>query len=318
MRLLCDVCGTGLPAAGGCEACGAARPSRPAESEGFGELRLVGVRCTFPCRACGFDSPLDQIDASGGVTCLKCGLHQAFPDDAWGNLLSAAHAVADLAGPEPEGAERDAVWSIARSERAARAATTTVHTLVSGPLTALTGAGHPLCTSCTHPVAVEVVGDGNVLTQCSECGEVASYASPGPAMYIGFVGAIGPEHRTDQPAATRQEDAFHCADCGAPLPVDGLGRLVKCAYCATVSRIPVASLQGLKDPPPPDLWWLVFRGPSPARKRLLLGHDEPVDLQAPPTAPGAADRILRFVLTTVALVLGGGVAVLAWLGGGLG
>src|SRR6185295_10892156 len=63
----------------------------------------VAVRCSFQCRSCGFAAPLDQLDIDGAVECAYCGLRQRFEPSTWTEALEFAHAVGDLAGPEPEG-----------------------------------------------------------------------------------------------------------------------------------------------------------------------------------------------------------------------
>ncbi len=305
MRHLCGTCGTALRQHGPCVVCGARRPSPPIPTPSE-ELLILGVRCTFPCRACGFDSPLDQLDLSGSAVCLKCGLHQAFPASAWEQVVSELHAVADLAGPDPEGAERDPVWSIAPSGYEQLGVTESVRAVHAGPLTVHAGPGHPLCEACEKPVSVLSKGKGELATHCKSCGAEASYSSPAADLSPSLLGVIGPEHRSDQLDARMESSKFHCGGCGGPLPVDGLGRLVRCEFCQVVSRIPIAALQGLAAPPPPDVWWFVFQGPSDTRVGLLLERsDDALTLEDPEYAPFSKPRAaFRFFGTTVALVIG--------------
>lgn len=311
---LCSVCGTALGATGGCEACGTMRGSpKPAPAT---ELRVVAVRCTFPCRACGFDSPLDVLSGDGGAHCLKCGLHQTFPVEAWNVALSRLHAIADLAGPDPEGAERDAVWSIVPSGLAHLRVSQAVVPIHEGLLTATAGPGHPLCEACGCPVDIVVDDVGLLSTTCPGCQATASYACQTDALGVPVLGAIGPEHRIDRLDATRTSDQFHCGSCGAPLPVDGLGRLVACPYCQAVSRIPVQQLQGLSAPPPPDVWFLVFQGPSERRRQLLrekAGPDGDVALESPPRGGSRVGyRALHLGGTAFAMATGSLLALAGW------
>ncbi len=311
---VCGMCGTSLPAHGGCEACGAVRDAPPTPPET--DWLLVGVRCTFPCKACGFDSPLDSLDGSGSAVCLKCGMHQVFDVKFWNAALPRLHAIPDLAGPDPEGSRRDPEWSIVPTGYADLRQSRAVVSLREGRLKIDAGPGHPLCETCREPVAVVVEDAGTVNTLCPGCGDAATYACSPEDFGFPVVGAIGPEHRIDRKQARQESNQFFCGSCGAPLPVDGLGRLVSCEYCQAVSRIPVEKLQGLASPPPPDLWWLVFEGPSRKRRQLLrLLSGETDDLQiedAERDRPTVVDRILGIAVTAVALFLGASLAIPVW------
>jgi len=313
VRELCGTCGSGLARHGGCGACGAVRTGVKTAPET--DLLVAGVRCTFPCRACGFDSPLDELDGDGSAVCLKCGMHQTFPVDAWNAALGRLHALADLAGPDPEGSTRDPRWSIAPSGYQDIGDTQTVRTIEEGALTARATPGHPLCQQCGDPVRIVVEDEGMLKTSCASCGSTANYACQPSQFTAPIVGVIGQEHRTDQADATQQEGSFMCGGCGGPLPVDGLGRLVKCRFCQVVSRIPVQKLQGLKEPPPPDVWWLVFQGPSAERTRLLRGApgEDGGGIEDPPVVRSSGVNIgLRVLGPTVALGIGGVIAVAVW------
>jgi hypothetical protein len=314
MNELCATCGTALAKTGGCEACGSVR-AQPKQAPKT-KLLVVALRCTFPCRACGFDSPLDQLDGSGGAHYLKCGLHQTFPVAGWNKALPRMHAVADLAGPDPEGSQRDPLWSIAPSGFEHLRTSAAVISVREGTLKAEVGAGHPLCEACGVPVHITVDGPGLLSTECPGCQATASYACQTDAFDVPVVGAIGPEHRVDRADATRSAGAFLCGSCGAPLPVDGLGRLVGCPYCQAVSRIPVQQLQGLAAPPPPDVWFVVFDGASADRERLLRTHDAlkgDLALEPPPRGGSKIGHyVVRIVGTAAAFTIGAGLAIGAW------
>jgi hypothetical protein len=311
---VCERCGTALPARGGCEACGAIRkkPRTPPETDWL----IIGVRCTFPCKACGFDSPLDALDGSGSAVCLKCGLHQVFDVSHWNALLPQLHAIADLAGPAAEGSRRDPQWSIVPTGFADLRRTRAVVPLSEGRLKIEAGPGHPLCETCREPVAVVVEAAGTVNTLCPGCGDAATYASTPSDFAVPVVGAIGPEHRVDRAEAKHESDQFFCGSCGAPLQVDGRGRLGQCDYCQAVSRIRVEQLQGLAAPPPPDLWWLVFEGPSEKRRQLLrevAGETDDLAIEDPQRdRPSVLDRLLRVAAMLVALGLGASLALPLW------
>lgn len=323
---LCGGCGSALPkGTRACPGCGAGTGG--AFEAALDERLILGVWCTFQCRSCGFASPLDALDASGGAFCLKCGLHQRFPVQSWVDALAWAHGVADLAGPSPEGRHPDARWSIRGENPFADLAVSrfkATHaqsgTLPDGaghvPRTLKVDAaiGHPLCDTCHKPVAVEVGGRGQVHTRCAGCGETASYETPADVLALaeGLVGVIALEHRVDRPEAGRgAAQSFTCGSCGGPLPVNGTSRLVSCGFCQKVSRIPLVALQGLAAPPPPDHWWWIFEGRSTQRATLLRERDEPAGTDRkiadpPRSLAWDARRVAR-----LAFLLGGATAALA-------
>ncbi|MCB9678127.1 MAG: hypothetical protein H6737_23705 [Alphaproteobacteria bacterium] len=314
MTPVCQMCGTALPETGGCEACGAVRgtPHTPPETRWL----LVGVRCRFTCKACGFDSPLDSLDGSGSAVCLKCGLHQVFDVTHWNALLPGLHAIPDLAGPKPEGSRSDPHWSIAPTGFADLRQTRAVVALSQGRLQIEAGPGHPLCETCREPVEIVIEKPGEVNTLCPGCGDAATYASKPADFKVPVVGAIGPEHRVDRAQARQESDGFLCGSCGAPLQVDGRGRLVRCGYCQAVSRIRVEQLQGLATPPPPDLWWLVFEGPSEKRRQLLReigGEEDDQSIEdAEHDRPSALDHVVRIAVTGVAIAVGAALVLPLW------
>jgi hypothetical protein len=184
-------------------------------------------------------------------------------------------------------------------------------------LSVLAGPGHPLCDACHGVLEVTVEAPGAASGVCQTCSAVEHHRALLEGLPKGLIAVVGPEHRDDRPDAGHDSDRFQCGACGAPLPVDGLGRLVRCAYCQGVSRIPVVQLQGLSAPPPPDIWWLGFEGPSEERARLLRDLAGAVDdalIEEPPYAAFSLPRLaVRLAGSTLALALGTALALFGWL-----
>src|SRR5262245_44848647 len=110
---VCKTCGVVAPVNGtACEVCRAplaqVRVAAPALPN---DQYWAAGRAAFTCNSCRFLAPLDSLDADGAVECAHCGLRQRFDIEDWQPALELAHAVADLAGPNPEGrSPHPAIW----------------------------------------------------------------------------------------------------------------------------------------------------------------------------------------------------------------
>lgn len=283
---ICRTCGVVAPEQGNaCVSCGRplaeVRVQVPPQDQ---DLYWVAVRCGFTCNQCKFVAPLDGLDADGAVDCAHCGLRQRFDPTAWTSALTFAHAVGDLAGPDPEGRSPDPVVWIGDSNPHAR---------IGGTLTfAKAGAaspdididaspGHPVCKKCRVPLVARLSSPGAVSTACPSCGDEARYTLLDSAqnVYSSLVAAVADEHRTDRPRAQPMPTqagvvAIRCPGCGAPFSVVGTDKVQTCAYCKATCFIAGKNLaRFLQKTPEPEVWWVLFRGPS--GERLKLGAPEP-------------------------------------------
>lgn len=248
-----------------------------------GSLVWCAVRATFQCRACAFHSPLDGIELDQGVHCAQCGAFQKFDASGWEALLAQAHAVADLAGPTPEGRFPSArIWigdinpyraigvdgdfaSAGGGEGAGGGALPEVQI----------ARGHPTCTSCEQALDVALRA-GGCETRCRGCGATAIYQVPSAAARwaAALRGIVASEQRTDQRALKLTQVpgggavALSCPGCGAPLREVRQGS-VRCNHCNTQAFVPARARsrkEGALLTATP--FFLVFQGPSAERARL--------------------------------------------------
>lgn len=334
---LCPHCGVAAPQAGQpCAACGAP-PARPvALARGPDDPWCVAVRAQMQCRSCQRLSPLDRLDLDGNVRCRHCGVEQAWPPEAWVEPLALAAAVGDLGGPDPEGRVRDPGFSIAAlnphrgvgAERQSVAATLSGEVRSGGlevrrALQIELAPGHPVCAGCGVALRVSA-SPGHSATSCPRCGEARRYRAPLglDKLASGLMGALSPEDAEDRPRpetlglTLSGPRGLSCPGCGAPLPLPGAGSVVTCPFCHLSSRLPDAVIASR--PADPLWWWLVFRGPSEARLRLLrdpaaaepLGPEEDHEVTDPPPAPTSAPQNALQAM----VVLGYGVGALIFTG----
>jgi len=242
----------------------------------------VAVRTGFTCNSCRFLAPLDGLDVDGAVECAQCGLRQRFDVPLWSNALKFAHGVADLAGPHPEGrAPHPSVWVGTENPYKAVGDTKTMEEASDGMLQIAAGPGHPVCHKCALPLAAALGPQGVVTTQCSKCGERATWQLPPEAanLHEALVGVVSDENRSDRPRVLASMEAgatsLKCPGCGAPLKVQGEDGVQTCPYCSVSAIVPWRRIVRMRNEvPAPEVWWLLMRGPS--LKRLTL------------EAPGAA------------------------------
>jgi hypothetical protein len=243
----------------------------------------VAVRCGFTCNQCKFLAPLDSLDADGAVDCAHCGLHQRFEVSLWGPALDLAHAAGDLAGPAPEGRNpHPALWIGGENPHHKIGDTSTFARTESGVLTIEATPGHPVCRVCHAPVTATVTGPGQVQTSCSRCGAGAKYAIADSAREISgsLLAAVADEHRTDRLRAQAKPTqagviALSCPSCGAPLAPPDRGGVAACTFCNAACIVPLrVRARARNETPEPDVWWLLFQGPSKKRRELEAPTDD--------------------------------------------
>ncbi len=310
---VCGSCGIIAPrrlsACGRCGASFAGRPMGAPRIDAAGGY-WVAISCTFQCRSCSFAAPLDQLDIDGTVECAYCGLRQRFDPTTWTDALEFAHAVGDLAGPEPEGRQPDpGVWigtdnpyrDVGDASTFSELRQTGMH-MVDGmtiprSLQIKASPGFPVCKKCRVPLILQVTGDGSVRTSCSTCSETGSYALPERARSFGesLVAVVADEHRVDRKSATESApneasvSALVCPSCGAPLDLHGSDRTIKCQFCSTFCRVPGRYLvRAGQDKIDPEVWWMLFTGRSARRRELEngSGDDKVIPIEVPPMEKG--------------------------------
>lgn len=211
------------------------------------EHTWVSVECAFTCRMCGFVVPLNQIDTDGAVSCVRCGLEQAFEVRAWGDALRHAHCV----GAGQESSRTLEVGGANRLRITARP-------------------GRPECASCGGALEIAFGEKGRVDLTCKSCGKTDGYVIPAQARNMSkgkLIGVIATQHLADREAVKVERSAgavaVQCPSCNASLPPPDDSKLVTCKYCNTVSRIPdnVAFLLNGREPVA-EAMWLLFKGPT--------------------------------------------------------
>ncbi|MEL6342317.1 MAG: hypothetical protein AAFV53_04245 [Myxococcota bacterium] len=250
-------------------------------------------------------SPIDHLHSDRSIICLCCGQVQGFNVELWKEGVAAAQAVGDLAGPEPEGRTKHPRLSIAAvnplqgigRDRPSREfhrndAQTVDGVVTRNSLFVDAFPGHPLCTRCKQPVQVTAI-NGAAETRCS-CGEVARYTAP-RSVIPGLQGVIDEVHREGRPDVVTSgghAEGLSCSSCGGPLSITEGSQLTKCGFCGLVSRIPDRVRASRLANPSPEVWWMVFSGPSQERQVLLQGgegvspqaiEDPQVDKTPPPS-----------------------------------
>jgi hypothetical protein len=313
---VCARCGAIFPPESrSCELCdGEAMVGAPAPRP---ERFWVGLRASFTCRACGFLAPLDRIDGSGAVHCVRCGTDQAFDARQWHQALTFAHEIGDLAGPTPEGLHphaRIAIDSPWQDVGASRACVlwNAGEEGQPGVLRIRAFPGHPPCRQCAKPLAVEVARGGLLRVTCA-CGLSEEHQSPSDVRHGAVIGVIAAAHRVGKAADAAIESgaAFQCPTCGAPLPVDGSSRIVTCQFCHVASRLPDGAFRKVASVEPETIW-IALKGRSLKREQLERETGEqsfatPPDAPIPPAwkALGEAWRIglpTAFLLVAIGLV----------------
>lgn len=315
---ICRSCGIVAPTEGtACEGC--QRPLaevRVQVAPPAPDLTWVAVKCGFTCNQCKFLAPLDGLDADGAVDCAHCGLRQRFDVSEWKEGLEFAHAVGDLAGPEPEGKyPHPSIWIGGDNDYAKVGVT---HTFVVPKAAKITGEpgetgasimatlrrqldlraapGQPVCKRCRVPLHTTVTGPGAVSTRCPSCGDEARYALPDTSRntYERLVGAVADEHRVDRPRAQMMPTqagvvAMKCPACGAPFSIQGTEKVQTCGYCKASCFVAAKTMARFQSrTPEPEVWWILFRGLSTERERLT----SPAPEDAAAAAAAAAKNVI--------------------------
>ncbi len=290
-RPLCPGCGVHAPQRETtCQICGTAvtEPLRSAPQLDH-DLFWVGVQCSFECRVCGHRSPLNHLDLDGSVMCLNCGIEQKFDEKQWWAGIDHAHAVGDLAGPDPEGrrpnaatplGERNPFRQIGIDRTFAEEQQRGV--VISGRVTTHSLAvrampGHPLCRNCRVPVVLTKNHEERIGTRCPRCNDEREYQRPGgipKKRKRKLRGVVAGEHLVGQRDAELEQNAggatlVKCPNCHAPLEARGDSSLLTCSYCSATSRLSPTTLRqlGHRDLQP-ELWWMLFSGESSLRREL--------------------------------------------------
>lgn len=309
---VCSQCGARHPGRQPCAICGG--PGAVSAPEPTERLSLVGISSQFQCRSCGQLAPINHLHLTRSILCLCCGQQQVFDPTLWAEGLNMAHAVGDLAGPEPEGRSRHARIAIDAinpyRKGIVQEYTLNEQSIVGGlhehrSLFLKIFPGHPLCEQCLKPLRVEQRPGQTLETRCSGCRQSGTYRAPDTRLLRlarpdALRGVISSAERQDRPEVRIVEGSttagITCSGCGAPLSLDGGEELITCRFCTLVSRIPDRLRAGHVTDPTPAVWWVAFSGPSQTRQDLLSGAqaqalDEPVRDET----PGAAIKTRRLL-----------------------
>jgi len=298
VRSTCAACGVLARRTGSvCDACDAplvptALLPTPGDTH---DTYWVAVRFSVQCRSCSFAAPLDHLAVEGSIDCAQCGVRQRFDTDSWGEALAFAHAVGDLAGPDPEGrAPHPGIWiggdnphqNLGQSETFGVFRQTGMHSVdgleIPRSLRIEAAPGQPTCRACHVALKTTVTGEGRVETVCPRCQTTATYVLPKGATSVtahaALLGVISDEHRTDRPRAQESSSgdarALSCPSCGGPLKLAPHDRLAHCEFCKTTCVIPARALVRDGQVPKPALWWQLFSGLSAKRRELLTETGE--------------------------------------------
>jgi hypothetical protein len=332
---ICASCGVVAPVQRTTCACCDRELGRPrAFAPLSGDLYFTAVRATTVCRACGFPSPLDGLWAAESVDCAQCGSLQRFEPDAWNAGLEHARTVGDLAGPNPEGRAPSAgIWIGDDNPHRTVGMTETFSKHEVDRFALEASPGWPVCHRCSVALQCDAQGT-RVATRCPTCGAQAQYELPGrfveDAAATGVAGVVADEHRLGRVEVRVQATAaglmaLLCPQCGAAVQsVTGGGgatNTVECAYCKTLAVIPPrARPRGERSLVKPSVFWVAFRGRSPARAKLteptpavragktlgvfMRGLKPLPGIDLAPRRPGVDVRQWTFTLAMTALALG--------------
>jgi hypothetical protein len=282
---VCQACGLIAPTQRrACDACSATfstpRMQAPARTD---DAYWVAVRCELACRACGLTTPLNELDAGGTVACARCGIEQAFAVREWAAVAEHAHDVGDLAGPDPGGRAPNPDLVIGADNPFKTTGVKHGAAAFGGPkkgrVDVLAGPGHPLCKKCHAPLDMPLDAVAHkqcrATATCPTCKEATVFDLPksARAAYPALKAIVADGNRADckhvvfQPGAGGQAVVVRCPNCNADLPpLEPDARHVTCTYCKVAAFIPARAWARQGAPPPaPQMWWMLFRGPSPAR-----------------------------------------------------
>ncbi len=287
MVRLCPQCGVVAPQRSQrCLLCelplGANTLARPEPPEG---RVWASVWCWFRCPTCAVDVPVDDF-AAELVPCPGCGTSHGLR--GLRRAFDHAHAVADLAGPDPEGRFPDGRVSIAADNpfkafgvlqsvsEDRRDELVTEDGVRRAAVSVRVAPGHPLCDECNTPLSV--TADGGTLTaHCTGCSaRFRSRVAPAALAALGAVaGVLSAAHREDRPEAAVERDdddapvRFRCPDCTTALGDPAGRRTLTCEMCRLVCVVPAAHWRVRPgDAIPLQRAWVLFEGPSRLRDEL--------------------------------------------------
>ena len=139
--------------------------------------------------------------------------------------------------------------------------------------------GHPVCRKCAQPLDVQVQDWGVVTTRCPSCFEQITHQTPENARGLAssLIGVVSDEQRSGLAKANAVVTqagvtGIACPSCGAPQTSISVGTssgIQSCQYCHTVFSVSARDrFVGTKDIQP-RIWWMLFRGDSPMRQKLV-------------------------------------------------
>ncbi len=316
---ICRHCGMFAPKAmDTCACCGgdlrALRIAAPKHTELW-----VLVRASFRCRACDFSSPLDGVELDERVHCAQCGSLQRLEVGGWDAIASAAHDVADLGWPAPEGrmpAAQIYIGDLNPHAKADYAQFTAVPNIPQGSgavLEASVTPGFPTCSAChAAPLQISVTPE-RCSTRCPACHASASYGVSKLRAFGEAFAILAPAERDDRPHVRLEQNvagspaALLCPRCGAPLVVKEDDN-VQCTHCECECYVPVRarrprhSASGTARVAEP--FYVAFHGRSSLRAQLEISEQGKL-------VPGFVDKaaargpqlLLTLAATGVALAL---------------
>ncbi|MEZ4409525.1 MAG: hypothetical protein R3A52_24090 [Polyangiales bacterium] len=192
--------GTSAPPSAGelrvCPGCGVLAPQGAAHCAMCATplgLRALQVPCPLPHRAwarlelwlvcphCGGGAALTPASAGAPVPCATCGQPNEVDVGWWEEALNYAHAVADLAAPDPANPVASlGAWNPFADVGVARPVVDLPDERVpsSTPLRMRLGVGAPLCPRCAVPIAPHPARAGRFVSQCPRCGEREAFGLP--------------------------------------------------------------------------------------------------------------------------------------------
>jgi DNA-directed RNA polymerase subunit RPC12/RpoP len=226
------------------------------------------VAFEWACAGCTRRVPLSSLADDGRAVCPTCGHTQDLPALLWRTALRHAHAVADMAGPDPEGGAvgRPPIAALNPFKEVgierADAPGERVRPTDDMPTNLVAGPGHPIC-ACGDLIEPQWRGGAHT------CSCATSYSGELPAlvrraMPRGLVALIFDRSRAARGIAVI---SLECPRCHAPLNAPVGVRRVTCKYCGASAAIVDTGVTPPSRFPMPRLW-ILFRGPSGARTDL--------------------------------------------------
>lgn len=267
---ICPRCGRVVPTRQ--KACGVCRDERPEPIEVVrraDDAYWGHVAFAWACAGCARHVPLASLTDDGRAVCPACGHPQELPALLWRTALRHAHAVADMAGPDPEGGVvgRPPIAplnpfkevGVERADAPGERLRPTDDT----PLNLVAGPGHPICACGALVDPLWRGGSHTCACGARNAGEVPALVRR--AMPRGVVALVVDRPRPAPGAAVL---ALECPRCNAPLDAPEGARRATCKYCGALAAIVDPAMRPPSRSPAPGRLWVLFRGPSGARTDL--------------------------------------------------